>query len=78
MKYERGRNPKTNKEQVLIQPKGLPAIWITIDAKLCERCKPFNQCLSFISLSDKEWQEVTEIIKETPKSSAIQIKCLSL
>ena len=65
MKQERRINPILGKKQVLVQPLGLPAIWITVIDDFCERCKPFNKCLGFQSLSDNEWQEVTELIKET-------------
>ena len=58
-------NPITGKEQVWVQPEGLPGIWMNAKRELCERCKPFNECLRLDSLSDNEWCEVTDVIEET-------------
>ncbi len=68
-------NPITGKKQVLVQPPGMPAVWIT-ENEICERCKPFNECLGFKSLSDKEWREVTEVIKETSKPPTLSNKII--
>lgn len=65
MARKRRSNPITGKEQVLVQPEGLPGIWMNTEIELCERCKPFNKCLGLDSLSDNEWLEVSDIIRET-------------
>lgn len=61
---EKRINPITNKEEIKLQPEGLPAIWVSSD-KYCERCAPYKQCLGFNGLSQKEWDGINEIMSET-------------
>ena len=65
METKRRISPITGKEQVWVQPPELPGIWMHHLRELCERCKTFNKCLEFKSLSDAEWEEVAKLIKET-------------
>jgi hypothetical protein len=62
MNFNRRINPATGKEQIKLQPEGLPEIWIDIESRFCERCAPFNQCLQLADLSNKEWEGLNDFI----------------
>lgn len=53
-------HPESGKRQLKIQPEGLPAIWV--EAGLCERCRPYNECLNFNDISDKVWEEINNLL----------------
>jgi len=56
--FKKRINHETCKEEIKIQPEGLPAIWIEAKDSLCEKCKPYGKCMDYRNLSDKEWQEL--------------------
>ena len=49
-------NPKTKKEEIWVQPEGLPGIWS--ERGFCERCAPFNDCLGLIEIDDRDWAQM--------------------
>lgn len=56
-------NTESGREEVWIQPAGLPGIWIT--KGYCDRCEQFNQCLGLLDLSDSEWSKIENLITQT-------------
>jgi hypothetical protein len=56
-------NPSTGREEVWVQPPGLPGIWSTLG--YCDRCQPYNECMGFLDLSDEEWVELEALITES-------------
>jgi hypothetical protein len=56
-------NPKTGREELWVQPEGLPGIWMT--RGFCDRCQQFNKCMGFLELTDEEWKSVEDLIRET-------------
>jgi hypothetical protein len=53
-------DPLTRVKQRKIQPEGLPAIWVYIG--LCERCKPYKECLGLLDIGGKAWIELNEFV----------------
>jgi len=49
-------NPKTKKEEIWVQPEGLPGIWS--ERGFCDRCKPFNDCLGLREIDDRDWAQM--------------------
>ena len=49
-------NPKTKKEEIWVQPEGLPGIWS--ERGFCERCAPFNDCLGLREIDDRDWAQM--------------------
>ena len=49
-------NPITKKEEIWVQPEGLPGIWS--ERGFCERCAPFNDCLGLIEIDDRDWAQM--------------------
>jgi len=60
-------NPESGKRQIKIQPDGLPAIWVEAETGLCERCQPYNECLNFIDISNKAWDELNNLVSLSNK-----------
>jgi len=58
-------NPKTQKEQIWLQPKGKPGIWV--DRGFCLRCKPFGECLGLIEMDESDWNELKRKITRGDK-----------
>ena len=55
-------HPESGKRQIKIQPEGLPEIWVEVEVGLCERCRPFDECLSFNLIHDKVWCELNALV----------------
>ena len=49
-------NPKTKKEEIWLQPHGLPGIWT--ERGFCDRCTPFNKCLGLKEIDDRDWNQM--------------------
>ena len=60
-------HPESGQRQIKIQPEGLPAIWVEADAGLCERCRPYDECLNFNGISDKVWDELNNLLSFSNK-----------
>ena len=58
----------TNKEEIKLQPEGLPVLWVEI---LCSRCEEYKECLGLKELTDKEWEEVNQLLKEAGDLSCL-------
>lgn len=70
---EKRTNPRTGKVEIKLQPEGLPEIWVE-RGYICERCKPFGECLGLDELSDEEWQGAQEFIKSGNNSDEAKLK----
>ena len=55
-------NPISGKRQIKIEPDVLPAIWVDSEAGLCDRCKPYNECLNYNEISEFEWEGLNELL----------------
>ena len=53
-------NAESGREEVWVQPPGLPGIWI--ENGYCVRCEQFNQCLGLQDLSESEWANIQNLI----------------
>lgn len=56
-------NAESGREEVWVQPAGLPGIWI--ENGYCVRCEQFNQCLGLQDLSESEWSKIENLITQT-------------
>jgi hypothetical protein len=69
-------NPVTGREEYWNEPPGLPGIWMT--RGFCDRCYPFNKCLGFMNLSDKEWNDlenkVDELVNDRAKLESVIVE----
>lgn len=63
-------NAKSGREEVWVQPPGLPGIWI--QNGYCVRCEQFNQCLGLQDLSESEWSNIENLITETNNLSVVK------
>ena len=63
-------NDKSGREEVWVQPPGLPGIWI--QNGYCVRCEQFNQCLGLQDLSESEWSNIENLITETNNLSVVK------
>jgi hypothetical protein len=58
-------NAESGREEVWIQPPGLPGIWI--ENSYCLRCEQFNQCLGLQDLSESECANIENLIPQANK-----------
>ena len=58
-------NAESGREEVWVQPPGLPGIWI--ENGYCVRCEQFNQCLGLQDLSESEWANIENLIPQANK-----------
>jgi hypothetical protein len=59
---EKRINPITGKKELKIDPYGLPAIWVEKTVVFCDRCRSFNECLSFDEIENETWEELNKLI----------------
>ena len=70
LKTLKRKNAESGREEVWVQPPGLPGIWI--ENGYCVRCEQFNQCLGLQDLSESEWANIENLITETNNLSVVK------
>jgi hypothetical protein len=63
-------DPETGREQIWVKPDGLSGLWVT--RGYCERCETYRECLGLLSLTDKEWKELENLISEANDPAAVK------